>query len=304
LSTDIETSEAEPNKGNIDETWRQRVCEWSFNVVDEFGFDREVVSIAVNYLDRYVAKKASESEIISPLLFQRVAVTALYLAIKLHGEIDPAIGPRRKLRIATFVRLNGGRFSVDTLEVKEQKLLSSLNWKVNPPTTVTFVAVMLRLLPKWSTCGRNNVPREQIASHIFTSARCLTELSVGYSTFTFKFKPSVIAYACILCALDVSTPLPCCVRVEFLLRIDQATSLVSSRLDVQEAHWTLFHHFPTMVNLPSPRESERSSCFTQSASVSNHDEMGPTGRGQTSPVCACEDPQELSHRRKRTCPTI
>jgi hypothetical protein len=301
----IEASETGPNS-HIDENLRRKVCEWSFKVVDEFGFDREVVSIALNYLDRYVTLASETTGMLSKIEFQLVAVTALYLAIKLHGEIDPAIGPRRKLKIETFVKLNGGCFSVEILENMEKNMLSSLNWRVNPPTTVTFIANMLRLLPKWSICGHKGVPDvEQFANHIFALARHLAELSVGWSSFTFRFKPSAIAYACILSAIDVGTrhscPLPPDVRDEFLLRIAQATSLVSSRPDVRELRWMFFHHFPSMFDLP-PQEMEASiSWYMQSAiNVSNQDEVALSTEqdGKASPVCVCKGPQDSPHRKR------
>jgi hypothetical protein len=233
-----------------------------------------------------------------------VAVTALYLAIKLHGEIDPAIGPRRKIKIETFVKLNGGCFSVEVLEKMEQKLLSSLNWRVNPPTTVTFVANMLRLLPKWSICGHKGVPVEQVANHIFALARHLAELSVGWSSFTFRFKPSAIAYACILSAMDVGTrhscPLPPDVRDDFLLRIAQATSLVSSRPDVREIRWMFFHHFPSMFDLPPHELDASNSWYMQSANFSNQDEVALSTEqdGKASPVCVCDGPENSPHRKR------
>ncbi|KAI2503763.1 Cyclin [Fragilaria crotonensis] len=59
----------------------------TFEVVDHFEFDREVVSIALSYLDRVVSMKTKHSgEPMHRRDFQLVAVTCLYLAIKLHGK--------------------------------------------------------------------------------------------------------------------------------------------------------------------------------------------------------------------------
>ena len=35
---------------------RQEMCQWSFRIVDYFGGNRELVSIAINYLDRLLNK--------------------------------------------------------------------------------------------------------------------------------------------------------------------------------------------------------------------------------------------------------
>jgi hypothetical protein len=246
---------------------------------------------------------ASESETISRRGFQLVAVTALYLAIKVHGETDPVGGPRRKLKIGAFVELSRGLFSIETLEETEHKILTSLCWRVNPPTTVQFVATLLRLLPKWSSYDYDE-PMEPIASNIFEMARYLTELSVCLSSFTFEFKPSVVAYASILCAIDLgprhSFPLPYDVRVEFLRLVAGATSLVPSSADVQEARSMLIRRCPTLFE-PTLQVTEASSLI-RSVSLSSQDENIPMERGgKSSPVCVCDGPQQLpTAHRKRT----
>lgn len=300
-SNQSQSDEVRPND-QVNESWRRKICEWSFEVVDHFGFDREVVSIALNYLDRHVAN-ASESKPISRRGFQLVAVTALFLAIKVHGETDPVGGTRRKLKIGAFVELSRGLFSVETLENMEQEILTSLSWRVNPPTTVQGVATLLRLLPKWSAIDYDE-PMEPVASNIFEMARYLTELSVCVSNFTFKFKSSVVAYSAILCAIDAgprhSCPLPYDVRVEFLSRIAGATSLVPSRSDVQEARSMLIRLCPSMFD-HAPQVAVASSLI-RSVSLSSQDENIPMERGgKTSPVCVCDGPQQLpSTHRKRT----
>ena len=35
--------------------WREKICQWSYNVVDHFDLPREIVSISLNYFDRYMA---------------------------------------------------------------------------------------------------------------------------------------------------------------------------------------------------------------------------------------------------------
>lgn len=39
--------------------WRQKITEWSFRTADHFGYDREVVDIAMNYVDRYLSSLTS-----------------------------------------------------------------------------------------------------------------------------------------------------------------------------------------------------------------------------------------------------
>lgn len=218
------------------EGWRRKMCEWYYEVVDHFGYDREVVSFALNYLDRYMAKRVHEST--KPEMdrcgYQLVAATALYLASKLHGETDPSLGPSRTLKIVEFSKLTGDKFSVRTLENMELELLNTLSWKVNPTTFVRCVAALLALLPKWSAFDYQK-PMETVACHLFELARYLTELAVCRSCFTFQFKPLAVAYASIICAIDRDRTFPFDVRVEFVRRVAVATELFPSSPEVQEA---------------------------------------------------------------------
>ena len=130
LAVSSNHDECAQNDERVSDLWRQKICEWSFEVVDHFGFDREVVSIALSYLDRVVATKTEQAgKAMHRREFQLVAVTCLYLAIKLHGETDVVDGPRRKLKINAFVELSRGLFTVETLEAKEREILEMLEWK-------------------------------------------------------------------------------------------------------------------------------------------------------------------------------
>ena len=106
--------------------WRSKICEWSYRVIDHFRYDREVVSVAMNYFDRYLvlvgrrntvsgtetangaagansgvgsglrlstatgARSAAVIENIDSRTYQLAAMTALYVATKLHADrVDP-----------------------------------------------------------------------------------------------------------------------------------------------------------------------------------------------------------------------
>lgn len=127
--TDIhDQTSSENSNEHVNESWRRKICEWSYEVVDHFGFDREVVSIALNYLDRVIASKTRNTGASVPRKeFQLAAVTTLYLAIKLHGETDAREGAPRKLRINAFVELSRGLFSVETIETTERSILKHSN---------------------------------------------------------------------------------------------------------------------------------------------------------------------------------
>mmetsp|Transcript_22943 Transcript_22943/g.54169 ORF Transcript_22943/g.54169 Transcript_22943/m.54169 type:complete len:292 (+) Transcript_22943:153-1028(+) len=191
-------------KSGVNENWRRRLCEWMFEVTDHYDFDREVVSFAFDYLDRSIslAYGPSSNKRLSKKDYQLYAVTALYLAIKVHGEMDSDVeGKRIKLRISAFQELSRGSFTTETIAAKEIELLTLFRWHVNPPTCARCILSFLRILPAW-TSTEFGIPREDLACQIFDVAKYLTELSIFVSDFSFNYNPSVIAYSAILCALD------------------------------------------------------------------------------------------------------
>ena len=43
--------------------WREKICEWKYKVVDCFDLDREVVSISMFFLDKYLEKHFVNDEV-------------------------------------------------------------------------------------------------------------------------------------------------------------------------------------------------------------------------------------------------
>jgi Cyclin, N-terminal domain/Cyclin, C-terminal domain len=281
------------NLERVSEEWRRRICEWSFEVVDHFSLDREVVSIALSYLDRVVALKTQlAGEAMHRREFQLIAVTSLYLAVKLHGESDSFHGPRRKLKILAFVELSRGLFTVDTLEAKELEILNLLEWRVNPPTTVRFLATLLRLMPEFSSL--ESVQHTRIVNAVYEMARYLTELAVCVSSFSFNYKSSEIAYACILCAIEAlqsKVQIPYSARIELLNNIANATQL--SPHSVTAIRHLLIDLCPAMfatTNVTSTilqRQDSISGCDCQE------------NDGKISPVCVIEQCLKDDSPRKR-----
>ena len=240
-------------KGGVNENWRRRLCEWMFGVTDHYDFDREVVSVAFDYLDRSISLSYGPNSIekLSKRDYQLYAVTSLYLAIKVHGEMDPDIngGERVKLRIEHFTQLSRGFFKTETIEAKEREILNLFNWRVNPPTCAQYLSSYLRVLPEWELNEFEN-PREDIANHIFDVAKYLTELSVFVSDFSFTYNPSTIAYSAILCALDYmegsAKGLPSHIHIRFLCNINKVSDTLNPESkDVQ--------HIQTMLKKLAPK---------------------------------------------------
>ena len=105
---EVRSTSTSTSSGN--EIWRERICEWSFQVIDHFDFSREVVSIAMNYLDRYLSEC-----MVDKLRFQLLGMSCLFLAIKLY---EPA-----PLSMKAMVEWSRGYFTVEEMEEMEKKIL-------------------------------------------------------------------------------------------------------------------------------------------------------------------------------------
>lgn len=94
----------------INECWRDKICEWSYQVIDHFDFNREIVSISLNYLDRYLSTCPVNRKV-----FQLAGMTSLFLAIKLYETSS--------LKMSTFIELSRGYFSIEHLTAMETAIL-------------------------------------------------------------------------------------------------------------------------------------------------------------------------------------
>jgi len=163
----------------INEVWREKTCEWNYQVIDHFEYNREIAFISLNYLDRYLsAHTVIEKD------FELVALTSLYIAVKVHESITPTI--------SSFVAMSSGRFNTEDLESMEYSILCTLSWYVHPPTPLSFVRNYMVLLDE-SGCS------SVVIDEINETARFLTELSVCDYYFTTR-KPSLIGLGTVLTA--------------------------------------------------------------------------------------------------------
>ena len=183
--------------------WRRRICEWIFEIVDHFSFDRDVVSIALNYIDRSASLVCESSgKAISRNEFQLLSTSCLYLALKLHGESDTTEGFRLKIRISSFEALSSGAFTEEVIEATEQRLCSMLDWRLNQPTPSQFLGYFVRLLPVCSFGTGREEAFQDFAHQVYDIAKYHTELACFDLPLVIHVRPSSIAYAALLCALD------------------------------------------------------------------------------------------------------
>ena len=95
---------------SIDNVMRMKICNWCYQVIDYLNFDREIVSVTLNYLDRYLNCTEVDYE-----KFQLAAMTCLYLAIKLYSPL--------KLAMSSMIRLSHNDVCLDEIQDMEKDIL-------------------------------------------------------------------------------------------------------------------------------------------------------------------------------------
>ncbi|KAL7549505.1 hypothetical protein ACHAWF_012765 [Thalassiosira exigua] len=213
----------------VSERCRRRTCEWMYDICDYFQLNREVVGIALFYVDRYFTiafEGGASGQVQVPVTrrrFQLVALTGLYIAVKLHGESRQAnvvsrqsspTGPhprgtsqpwnRLKFSLAVCASISRNQFTPREIEACEVEMLRTLDWHVNPiVSSGAIIDALLMYLPSTSNAmaigGRVD---ESLILFVYDCAKYLAELSVSVPALSLVHKPSVIAYASVLYSLD------------------------------------------------------------------------------------------------------
>ena len=213
------------------EYWRHKMCDWSFEVVDHFRYDREVVSIAMNYFDRYLAIKSLDGELdykqeerdsFSPSQcskdkrfepnmrnIQLLGMMSLFLAIKIHGNLGRPDGQeKRSLQIIDFVELSRGQFGAGDLLWMEQSILYTLSWKLNPPTALCFVTCLINHLQLDFQAEADSdhcldmERKREVKFAIYELSKYIVEVSTSIFSLAAETRSSHLAVATILTAMD------------------------------------------------------------------------------------------------------
>merc|ERR1712176_707594 len=118
--------------------------------------------------------------------YQLAAMTALYSSVKIHEQeaMDPNL-------VSTLSR---GVHSPQAVEAMESKMLNAIQWKVNPPTAMSFMRSMIDLVP-----GHLMHPCEK--ESVLDIAKFQIEMIVNEYDFC-TINASSIAFACALNAIE------------------------------------------------------------------------------------------------------
>jgi len=205
----------------IDESYREKMCEWSYRVIDHFHLNREVVAVSFSYLDRFldicVCDKAT---------LKLAAVTSLYIACKIYGT--------KELPLAVIVSLCRGEFIEEHVTEMEAIILHTLSWRMHPPTTVAFISHLCQLFPRLSPSVKHAV---------FQRSCFFAELS-AFNYFFAKENSSTIALASIVSAMEGfnTTDIPVSTRTSFLQTCSSVAGLTydANITFAQKKLWKLY----------------------------------------------------------------
>ena len=110
LASSSLSSTSSSTSRSISEMWRDKICEWTFKVIDHFEIKREVASISMNYLDRYLSIHTVDMK-----TFQLASMTSLFLAVKLYESTT--------LSVSSLIELSCGNFETEHITSMENSIL-------------------------------------------------------------------------------------------------------------------------------------------------------------------------------------
>lgn len=195
---------------------RRKMSEWAYHVVDYFEYNRDVVGLALNIVDRYTVELLKEDE--RPMNrkgYQAIFVVSLYVSLKLQGSSRademPSSSSNKKrpqvINVEFFAELSRGMLTVKSLEAEERNLVAKLKFRLNPPTSGNFNEYLVLFLVQENSLRVNpflpfgSIPEDAL-HHIFEVAKYHTELSTFDVRLTSQCRPSCVAAASILNTLD------------------------------------------------------------------------------------------------------
>ena len=164
----------------------------------------------MSYLDRYLCSRQGRSALANRKEYQLTAMTALYIAIKIHEPLE--------METALLADLSRGCYEEMEFVHKEEELLQALKWRVGGPTCLGFIQHYLALMP--------DSVHPAIAEALMEYARYQIELAISEHSLV-DMPPSELAFAALLNALegmDINL-LPPKTQAKFVRTIEKVASV-------------------------------------------------------------------------------
>jgi len=166
----------------LDPKWRRKLVDWSYQVVDHYGYPREAVAVSMNILDRFSANAGLNRK-----LHQLAALATLHMALKSGGN---------DVRLQDLVALSRGYFSADQVKFTEKKVLEAVGWRVHPTMASAIIPYFSLLLPESAGIA------PELPQMISDYAIFLTELAVSDSSLVAYDEISIALAATMISLLN------------------------------------------------------------------------------------------------------
>lgn len=170
----------------VDAQCRVVMQRWCKDIAQYCGYNGETVDIAMMCLDRFMCTADGYSVLLDRGQYQLAVMTALYTVVKVHEHeaMDPKL----------VSSLSQGAHAPEAVEAMEKRMLNALQWRVNPPTPMSFVQKILDLVPE-------DLMNEEERLAIIDLTKFQIELAMGQYQFSI-LPASSIAIASLLNAVE------------------------------------------------------------------------------------------------------
>ncbi|XP_019182412.1 PREDICTED: cyclin-D3-3-like [Ipomoea nil] len=160
---------------------RKEALDWMFKVIGHYGFNALTAVLAVNYFDRLISGVSFQKD--KPWMSQLAAVACLSIAAKVE-EIEVPLLLDFQVADSKYM------FEAKTIQRMELLVLSTLQWRMNPVTPISFLDHIIR---RFGLKGNLHYEFLRSCEHII--------LSVIADSRLLHYLPSVIATATMLIAI-------------------------------------------------------------------------------------------------------
>ncbi|XP_030958599.1 cyclin-D3-1-like [Quercus lobata] len=171
---------------------RREAVDWILRVIEHYSFSALTAVLAVNYFDRFLFGFQFQQG--KPWMTQLAAVACLSLAAKVEETQVPLLLDLQ-VDLSTYV------FEAKTIKRMEILVLSTLQWKMNPVTPLSFLDYITRRL------GLKN----HLCWEFLRRCECILLCVLSDSRF-MSYLPSVVATATMLHVVNTVEP---CLIVQY-----------------------------------------------------------------------------------------
>ncbi|XP_055805562.1 cyclin-D3-3-like [Solanum dulcamara] len=187
---------------------RKESLEWMLTVIDYYDFNALTAVLAVNYFDRFISGVCFEKD--NPWMSPVVAVACLSIAAKVEEIQVP-------LLLDLQVAKSQYKFKAKTIKRIELLVLSTLKWKMNPVTPLSFIDHIIRRFGLMANLHIEfQMKCENLILGIITDSRLL------------HYPPSIIATATMCYVINEIKP---CNAVDYLDQLMGVLKVTKDSID-------------------------------------------------------------------------